>query len=155
REPFIFERGRQLARVAQNKVDPDGSSHPVIDALSKDALTGELARTAWYVNERRTRNGDTVRAPISPPKDIVNELHARGSWDNLPSLAGVVETPVVRPDGSILIRPGYDDTTWLYYAPRPGFILPPIPDRPVASAVEEAVDLLGEALCDFPFEDSA
>jgi hypothetical protein len=149
--PSIFERGRQLVRVGHSKAAPDDSGHPIIEALSRDALASELASCAWFV----TVGARGRTQYITPPEGVVRAVHARATWDGLPSLAGVTETPVVRSDGTIVSQPGYDAATWLYYAPRSGFRLPAIPERPAAAAIGAAVELLDEAFCDFPFADAA
>jgi Bifunctional DNA primase/polymerase, N-terminal len=150
--PSVFERARRLVRVGHSKAGPDGSGHPVIERLGKAALAGELARAAWFV----TIGGrDRTPKKVAPPPGIVEDILERGSWDGLPSLSGVVETPVVRPDGSILTEPGYDRRTWLFYAPRPGFELPPIPEAPNTGDIRQAVGLLNDAFSDFPFADQA
>jgi len=150
--PSVFERARQLVRVGQSVAGPDGSGHPVIEQLGRDALAGELASAAWFV----TIGGrERTAQRISPPEAIVRDVLTRGSWRGLPSLSGVVETPVIRPDGSILSEPGYDPSTWLFCAPRTGFRLPAIPDMPGDAEVRQAVALIEESLCDFPFADQA
>ena len=74
-----------------------------------------------------------------------------------PRYAGIVEVPVLRPDGSILADPGYDPATKLYYHPLPGPALDPIifasPDQ--QDAVNSVNFLLYELLADFPFVDDA
>ena len=64
---------------------------------------------------------------------------------------------MLRPDGSILVDPGYDPATKLYYHPLPGPALDPIisasPDQ--QDAVNSVNFLLYELLPDFPFVDEA
>ena len=98
----VFERGRRLVRVGHTKAGPDGSGHPVIETLGKAAFAGLLAPAAWFV----TIGGrDRTPKKVTPPPGIVEEILERGTWHGIPSLSGVVETPVVRPDGSILSSP--------------------------------------------------
>src|SRR5262249_55837535 len=150
--PAVFERARQLVRVGHSVAGPDGSGHPVIEQVGRDVLAGVLASTAWFVT---VSGRERAQRLISPPEVVVRDVISRGTWPGLPSLSGGVETPVIRPDGSILSEPGYDPATWLFYAPRAGFRLPPIPCAPGGSDVRHAVALLEEAFCDFPFADPA
>ena len=65
---------------------------------------------------------------IDPPPSIAAQLIEKGSW-RFPKVAGVITTPTLRPDGSILDRPGYDPATQLWYSPdsqlkMPGFRKP-------------------------------
>ena len=77
-----------------------------------------------------------------------------GQWD-CPGLSGVVEAPILRPDGSILRTPGYDPTTKLIYRPFPGLEIPSIPDAPTESDVAEACAVIEDVLVDFPIVDQA
>ncbi|MFC8619737.1 hypothetical protein ACFT9M_25470 [Micromonospora purpureochromogenes] len=67
-------------------------------------------------------------------------------------LAGVVHTPVVRPDGSILDTPGYDPGTRLYCLPDSGLTVPPVPEQPAAGQVQAAMALLREMTAGFPWK---
>lgn len=70
--------------------------------------------------------------------------------ENLRVLNGVVHTPTVRPDGTIITRPGYDDATGLLYLPtgeQPDYV----PETPTMSDVEIAVKRLDYLLQDFSF----
>ena len=86
---------------------------------------------------------------MPPPMEVVRDVLALGEWD-FPPLAGLIETPVLRPDGSILGEAGYDEATRLVYRPRPGLSVPAIPADPCADDIGVATALLREAICDFP-----
>ncbi len=59
---------------------------------------------------------------INPPVEMTGALLAReGQW-RVPPVAGIITTPTLRPDGSLLTVAGYDPTT--------GFISPWIPASP-------------------------
>jgi hypothetical protein len=77
---------------------------------------------------------------------------APAEWGFLP-LDGIVEAPVLRPDGSILGTAGYDSTTRLFYAPDPNLRIPVMPDRPTADHVDVAKETVLELIQDFPFVD--
>ena len=55
----------------------------------------------------------------------------------------------MRPDGSLLVNPGYDDETGLLYLPSGDF--PPILENPGQHQAELAVDELLYVVKDFPF----
>jgi hypothetical protein len=67
----------------------------------------------------------------------------------------VVESPIVRPDGTIFDTPGYDPQTRLVYKPARGFKPPTIPADPTADDVRGAIELIDEAIGEFPYEDGA
>jgi DNA primase RepB-like protein/primase-like protein len=76
-------------------------------------------------------------------------LAARDLW-NVPTLHGIIETPTLRADGTLLNEPGYD--------PRSGLLLdlgslklPPIPSSPSRTEALAALAVLKEPFKDFPF----
>lgn len=66
-----------------------------------------------------------------------------------------MESPILRPDGSICATPGYDPETRLYYRPLPGFECPEIPTNPNSRQIRAALDLVNEAVGEFPYADRA
>jgi hypothetical protein len=70
---------------------------------------------------------------------------------HLRTLYGVTHTPTIRPDGTILDTPGYDDETRLLYMPESGLERPVIPDEPTAEEIKAAVDLILKPIAEFPF----
>jgi hypothetical protein len=87
-----------------------------------------------------------------PPREVVQDLLALAEWPGIPALDGIVESPVVRPDGTILDQPGSDPATRLLYAPPPAFLLPPLPSTPTPAEVQRAAAWLSmELFSDFPF----
>src|SRR5262249_34917172 len=129
--PVIFVRGAALARLRY-----DERRRPFIELLSQAALRGRLARVAEFMsqNERGMR-------PIPPPDDVVADGGALGGW-GFPPLAGVVETRVLRPDGSVLTEPGYAPQTALLYPPAPDLVVPRIPAAPTRDDTDAALALL-------------
>jgi len=152
--PRRFLRFGVLSRVS---VDEKGR-HAV--AVATEAFVrGELAREAAYVVLTEKHGEVEVHPPLEVVRDILArdpnvELVALGE-PPLPFLEGIVETPIIRPDGTILATPGYDPATGLFYAPAAGLRVPHIPDRPTRGDVQGAVALLNEAVGDFPYETEA
>jgi hypothetical protein len=95
---------------------------------------------------RRARNW----VPIDPPHQLIRMLLVReGRWNHLP-IKGVITTPTLRPDGSLLTVPGYDSQTELYLLPG-GLQLPPIPLEPSKEEAQEALRLLCDLFSEFSF----
>ena len=84
-----------------------------------------------------------------PPTWTVECLMDRGQW-RFPPLTGIIAAPTMRPDGSILSRPGYDAATGLLYLPG-DTLFPPVPDMPTQNDARNALDRLVEPFWDFPF----
>ena len=68
----------------------------------------------------------------------------------IPRVSGIITTPTLRPDGSLLSAPGYDPRSELYLLP--GLQLPPIPERPTREEARAALELLIDLLSEFPFK---
>jgi Bifunctional DNA primase/polymerase, N-terminal len=93
-----------------------------------------------------------VRRLVSPP--LCATLLARHTWPSVRPLKGVVSTPVLRPDGSVLQNPGYDDDTGLYLSAR--FDVPEVAERPTKKMLDQAKGgLLDHLLVDFPWVTAA
>lgn len=69
------------------------------------------------------------------------------------NLVAVSETPVLRPDGTILQTPGYDRATGYVYQPNCDF--PEVPERPSKEDAARALAELNEVFVDFPYVDDA
>jgi len=142
--PLIFIRSGFLSRIRTDELQTS-----FIEPLSDVALRGRLARIANFYSER-TYKKTTFKDPVPPPYEIVRDILSLGAWP-FPRIEGLIETPTIRPDGSLLNDPGYDPSTRLYYVPTLEIKLPPFgPDRK-----ELAVNLIQELMHDFPFADPA
>ena len=83
--------------------------------------------------------------PVRIPQTYLARI---GAW-NLPVLTGVVEAPIMRPDGSILGSPGYDEETRLYFYSDDDW--PPVPEQPTRADAEIALRELMAPFSEFPF----
>lgn len=142
--PEVFVRSGALVRVRE-----DENHVPEIQAMDENHLRGRLARVADFV--RLTEKGETK---VSPPEVVVKDVKALEGW-GLPALEAVVESPILRPDGTIFDTPGYDPQTRLAYRPARGFEPPTIPAEPTKDDLRQAVELIDEAVGEFPYEDGA
>jgi putative DNA primase/helicase len=89
---------------------------------------------------------------VDPPEKVIKALLEIGDAD-FPQVSGIITSPTMRPDGALLIEPGYDAVTQLWYKPAPDVELPVIPDQPTKEQAEAALGRLNELLDGFPFED--
>jgi len=146
--PEMFIRAGALVRVRE-----DEHGTPQIQSMDLNHVRGRADRCADFV--RITKQGDNwIKTKVNPPEIVIKDLMALPTWP-FPALEAVVESPILRPDGSIFDAPGYDAKTRLYYRPVPGFEHPRIPADPSEGEVRAALDLVNEAVGEFPYADRA
>jgi hypothetical protein len=139
----IFRRSSALTRISL-----DEKVRPFTESLSESALRGYLARSCNFV---RISAKDGDKLAVTPPLDVVRDMASLNDC-RFPPLIGITEAPVIRPDGTVMNKPGYDSVTNLYYYPATKLIVPPIPDKPTDSEIKAAIELALEPMCDFPFD---
>jgi putative DNA primase/helicase len=115
-----------------------------------DTLIDHLSRAADWMKWNERKKG---LVPTDPPRNVAATIIARdGEW-KFRRLAGVITTPTLRPDGTILSEPGYDPATQLLLLDPPK--LPAIPDKPTRANALSALAYLDKLLDEFPFVDAA
>ncbi|MEW6265655.1 MAG: primase C-terminal domain-containing protein [Thermodesulfobacteriota bacterium] len=143
--PGLFIRAGMLTRVRQ-----DETGRFITEMINETHLRGALSRAANWIKI----SAEGKRKPSPPPKEVAADILALGQW-SFPPLLGVTEAPVIREDGSAIVKPGYDAATRLYYAPHK-LTLPSLPDHPGQAEAERALTWLKEEVFgDFPFESEA
>ena len=99
-----YVRGRLLVHVVRDASAPEwlhrADAAPVIVKLEKERLREELGCAAKWLG--KTKDGESYRE-IMVPKWVAATLTDRGEWI-FPSLEGISDTPVLRPDGSCTPR---------------------------------------------------
>jgi hypothetical protein len=145
----IYQRDGRLARVVRvASTEKDAfalEGAPQIRELPTCTLRERLSELARW--ERFVPKRGWVRT--LPRTDIVQQVEARGSWPTVRPIAGIIETPSLRPDGSLISTPGYDSATGFYLAPSCDY--PAVPERPSQEQAADALAQLAEVWCDFPF----
>jgi hypothetical protein len=88
--------------------------------------------------------------PIDRRLNIAETYLARsGDW-RLPVLSGLINTPTLRADGSVLDKCGYDAMTGLLFEPQ-GIIFSAVPEDPTKEDALAALEVLLTAIETFPF----
>lgn len=147
----IFRRGGTLVRPMMEVVEAAHDT-TTVTAKFKDVCLATmsyiLARAARF-EQWDGRKEDWKR--VDPPEKIGSMLLAgAGDWP-VPTVAGIITTPTLRPDGSLLREPGYDQMTRLYLVDDPALRLPPIPETPSRQQALEALGRIADLLAEFPF----
>jgi hypothetical protein len=147
----IYSRSSVLVRPITDIVpasDKRTTQTAKLKALSRENMAEALSLAAEF-QRFNIRKDDWV--VTDPPDTVVALLLAReGQW-RLPRIAGVITTPTLRHDGSLLSEPGYDPETHLYLTVNEELHMPAIPERPSRAEAERALQLLSDVLTGFPF----
>lgn len=115
--------------------------------VSAVALTEEFDRLAIWERTRETQDGPQSHRADCPGRIAAAYLARIGAW-KLPALAGVIAAPIMRPDGTILSRAGYDVATGLFLT---GNGWPTIPTAPTGLDAHHALAVLAAPFAEFPF----
>jgi hypothetical protein len=147
--PVFSRAGRLVEPVAENMPASDGRKTTVarLRELSPESFLGPIAEAAAFQKWDRKRK---QLVDTDPPLHYVRVLLASERRWRLPHVSGIITTPTLRPDGSLLADPGYDPETELYFSP--GFQVPPIPEHPTRDQALAALKLLIDLLSEFSFK---
>ena len=153
--PTVFQRGTLLTRVAHlpeaaellGMTIPKGTSHLL--TLTANDMRLRLAKAAMWSRSIK-ENGEVLWVDADPPVAVAHGvLSSLGEWGKIPPLIGLTDAPIIRPDGSIMDRPGFDPASRLYY----GGSAPPltVPDRPSREDAIAAARYALSVFAEFPF----
>jgi putative DNA primase/helicase len=151
--PFYQRGGLGLVRpILDEGMASNGSKTKTarLKVVELDCLIDHLSQAAEWVKWDGRKKG---LVPKNPPKDVAKIILAREGYWQFRKITGVVTTPTLRPDGTILAEPGYDARTRLLLLRPPK--LPAISERPTRDDALHALRTLGELLEGFPFVDGA
>jgi hypothetical protein len=150
--PF-YKRGSMLVRPIILEVPASDGRKTKTPALESVTETYMCDRLDQVIGWDRYRPRERKWFPADAPPQVARRILGRvGEW-KFPAIAGVISTPTLRPDGTVLCAPGYDDATGFLLVDPPA--LPPIPEEPTRTDAETALALLNELLREFPFVDEA
>ncbi|MDP2312658.1 MAG: hypothetical protein Q8P41_07110 [Pseudomonadota bacterium] len=153
----IYQRGGRIVRVVRNGAPPldarpgDAPPAPSIREIGRGGLAPVLsdAATFYRLKERR---GRVEEVPCNPPKEVIDALLDPAVVLPLRRLEGIVTTPMLRRDGSVVDSSGYDAATGVYLE------LPPALTVRTGTTPEDAraaLTTLKEPFADFPFRTEA
>ncbi|WGD55251.1 hypothetical protein QA641_16055 [Bradyrhizobium sp. CB1650] len=132
----IFQRSRQLVRPVIEEVDATRGRKTKICQLIlvvPDYLRDLLCRHARW----ESLAGKKYLA-IDPPRGIAATMLARtAEWQLFSPVYGVTSAPTMRPDGTLVTEPGFDQKTGLLLVEPPP--MPAIPDAPTKDCRSDLV----------------
>lgn len=138
--------------VTASAVGPPELAH-LLAAHTYTYETKTRTRTTGKGDDKKT-TVETFEVELTPATSLLAAALAPKEWPNLRPLAGIVGAPVLRRDGTLLQRPGYDPATGLYLANK--VPLDTVPAAPTAEQVRKAREfILDRFLGDFPWAGKA
>ena len=144
----VYNRGGQLVGIS---VDVEGQ--PRITALTPEVLERRVSQCCNTVKKVSGDSG-TFHKPFAPKaKHMRGILNDPTSVDKFKPLNGSTNTPTVRPDGTILQTPGYDESTGMFFHASAEYA--DVPENPSKQDALDALNLFHELLSDFPLRDEA
>lgn len=149
----IYQRGNNLVRPVTREAAASHGRTTLAAGLSEvtiPVLVDVLSAVADW--ERYDARAEAM-VRTNPPRQVAEILLSRAGFWRMPVVVGVVTTPTMRPDGSILSKPGYDPVTRLYHAADPSLKLHPAVQNPSRADAEKALELLSGLLTGFPLVD--
>jgi hypothetical protein len=147
----IYQRGGMVVRPVLNQslkasADRDTESWQLVP-VTRSHLVEVLCCAAQFLRyDKKAKKF----VPTDAPERVADVyLNRQGRW-KLPLLAGVVNTPFLRVDGSICETAGYDLESRLLFKPEDQ-VFPPVPQYPSRADAEVALALLRKLIETFPF----
>ena len=141
-EDSVFQRGGLLVEVSHEPKPPklcltDNGSlqfRPVAQATLRATLSSAAKWQKWQKDEYKA---------CLPTDAVVSAVLNSAQYPGVPVVTGVVSCPVLRADGTIADKAGYDPDTGLYIDTEG--------DYPALMRPDVAVAMLADLVSDFPF----
>src|SRR5262245_4795758 len=148
--PIFARAGTLVGPVSETVIAANGRKTVIarLRALCPDSLLEPVAEAAIFQRFNRKRN---LWVDVDPPLQLVRMILVREQRWTIPRVGGIITTPTLRADGSLLATPGYDPRSELYLLP--GLQLPPIPEHPTKEQAQAALVLLADLFAEFSFKD--
>jgi putative DNA primase/helicase len=144
----VYSRGGNLCQIVPHE-DPNLKGQLKILNIPLPVVRERITQACRLVSEKRGKSKEENNDE-RPPKWLVESVYHRGYYDgNIRPLVGIVDSPTIRTDGSILQTPGWDPATGLLYRPIGDY--PVIPQSPTRDDATKAAARILDLICDFPF----
>lgn len=150
-DDLVFARAGRLVRPIHASAEKATTSVGILRPAERPRVIEyclpSMARRLSLCAHWMQRKGESwYEVPV--PDRVTTMVLSDGEWPQQRRIAGIVTAPTLRPDGSVLQKPGYDTETALLY--RPDRIYPTI-DSITPEDVLGARTALLEPVSQFPF----
>jgi putative DNA primase/helicase len=145
-----YQRGNQLVRIVSSETPPAFVSFtqpaPLIKGIPAVSIGVSLTK---HADIKTYNKKDKKLMGAHPPAWLTSGIEKRMEYEKIRPLSGIVEIPTLRPDGTMIVVPGYDPGTGLVYKPTTTF--EKIPERASLAEAKAAMDFILDLVGDFPF----
>jgi hypothetical protein len=153
----LYERDHALVHVVgaeeRDEADaraPVAQGTPIVRSMVQATLWERASKCiAWEKYDGRAKH----YVPTDPPAPVLANMIARGDYPGIRRLTGIIGSPGLRPDGTLIFGRGWDAATGFLCVPTIDF-LPPSPE-PTKLEGAEALAKLRAIFADFPHRDEA
>ena len=149
----VFQAASELVRPVRMEVEATKKRKIKAAVLHEIEAAFLKANLTHYIDFHHIgKSGDPE--PCGPTPDLVAAMLSRyGNW-KFPVVTGIITSPTLRPDGSVLATEGFDPATGLLVVgPLPQ--MPPLSARPSREDAERSLATLEGLLGEFMFCDEA
>lgn len=153
----LYVHGHRLVRIGRAAeisndalLDAAGTKREAAQAVCIPVSAGWLRRVLmqraqFWKYDKRAREWERRDCPKEVPENIV----AQEAWPAFRSLIAISPVPVLRPDLSVWLQPGYDAATEIYY--QPTMTVPQFPPTPTRDDALQSLARLREPFNEFPY----
>lgn len=140
RAPDVFDFGAELVIIGD-----DGVLFP----QNEHGLRYQAGGMTQFWHFQTSRTGEVSEVLDNPPAGVCKSVLALQGNRRLKKLNAVITAPTLRPNGTVLSMPGFDEATGLLFdADQPPQM---VPDNPSKEQAAEALDQVWSVFEEFPF----
>ena len=146
----IYQRGGQLVRTVLTHTKASDNCSTLIWRLEPVETPHIFEVFSRIVEFQRYDRRSKAWVPTDCPSELPRMYEARRHWE-VPPLLGIVHTPQLRADGSLVVAQGYDPDMRLLFK-FDGEVFPAIPEHPTKDDALAALKLIEDEISTFPFK---
>lgn len=149
----FFQRSGELVRPISVKLPAaHGANTTAIHLREVNAVFARDMMSRHIDFFRYDARTNDWKPAVAPLPIAATMIERKAEW-NFRNITGVISTPTLRPDCSLLIEEGHDAMTGLLLVNPPQ--MPTIPDKPRRADAIAALNRLKDLFAEFPYVDSA
>lgn len=151
KQKSIFIHAHRIVSLSLDK-----KQRPIIREIETAEMKNRLTDAADFYSAKRKNTEEVILSEVSPPKELAETILSLSPHAlPFPAINGIVELPIVRPDGTICDTPGYDEESGLFYAANKQMQACQIPWSPTREDIQQARELLDQCFGEFCYETQA